>query len=802
MSKLSRKIIIDTKKAIIQKNKLWRGMGMVSGNNSSRLLIDYKSLHPKEYNEILELIFGKNGIEVQHLKIEMGSDINSSSGTEPCTMRSPTGKANITRGAGFILCADAKKINPDLTLDMLWWGEPAWIEKSDNVYEARYKWYKENLVQAYQTFNLKFDFVSATQNERGWDFNWIKFLSNRLKTDKNVPYDFSKIKIVIGDEVGTWMQAEEMLKDEELLNAVDVVGSHYTSWSPEKIWKLQDLGKEIWFSEGSSPMGFSKGIAKYDGNGSGLNGLNGILDVANRIITMFPGGKMTLYEFQPIIASYYDGVTYCHKQFITANTPWNGFYEIDPSFYMTMHFSQFIKKDWSILEDACFGDGKAAGDGHSIANATFSYLTGCNPKTNDWSIVITNTTAEEIEYEINDIGNTNFKNLYLYETFGISKEKILQKSVLNFSSKCTKITLKPNSLITLSTLDVSFPIFDFNFPQKNDFFKLPYQDDFSYSNFPKDFLKNRGDAPLFTTDQGGAFEIINFDGKNVLQQKIENTNRNKEWGFTPNPTTNLGDDRWFNYSSQIKIKFARNSILKNENYAGIGIRYNLADSGQSGYLIKLFENGDWIFCHNKNEIRKGKIENLKEWNLLKIQAEENLITIWINENQILSETIENLGIPMQSAGRVALFSNFDKNLFSNLEIYPVGKNPYINRYNNFDNNFEYIESEKSHWEHCTMGSFKQYKRTSSQGFTGSKLKLNFEGTSFYLSGNCDEKTIFKIKIDGEELKQIFECEKTTDKEILCYKNNLQQKKHLVEIEIISGSCKIDFVEIGDTLDPK
>lgn len=195
MSKLSRKIIIDTKKASIQKNKLWRGMGMVSGNNSSRLLIDYKELHPKEYNEILELIFGKNGIEVQHLKIEMGSDINSSSGTEPCTMRSPTEKANVTRGAGFILCADAKKINPNLTLDMLWWGEPAWIEKSDNVYEARYKWYKENLVQAYQTFNLKFDFVSATQNERGWDFNWIKFLSNQLKTDKMFLTIFQKSKL-------------------------------------------------------------------------------------------------------------------------------------------------------------------------------------------------------------------------------------------------------------------------------------------------------------------------------------------------------------------------------------------------------------------------------------------------------------------------------------------------------------------------------------------------------------------------------------------------------------------------------
>ena len=169
---------IDTKNHTVTENKLWRGMGMVSGNNSSRLLLDYKTQNPKQYQELLELIFGDKGCAVQHLKIEMGADINSSSGTEPCTMRSPDEKADVTRGAGFILAADAKKVNPNLTLDMLWWSEPLWIERENSlksgaqlpkekIYENRYLWYHENLVAAYETFGLKFDFVSATQNERG-----------------------------------------------------------------------------------------------------------------------------------------------------------------------------------------------------------------------------------------------------------------------------------------------------------------------------------------------------------------------------------------------------------------------------------------------------------------------------------------------------------------------------------------------------------------------------------------------------------------------------------------------------------
>ena len=114
-------------------NKLYRGFGMVSANNTSRLLIDYKLEHPRRYREILNLVFGENGLDICHLKLEMGSDINSSSGTEPCTMRSETEPADVRRGAGFILASDAKKIKPDLTLDLLYWSEPKWVTEARTV---------------------------------------------------------------------------------------------------------------------------------------------------------------------------------------------------------------------------------------------------------------------------------------------------------------------------------------------------------------------------------------------------------------------------------------------------------------------------------------------------------------------------------------------------------------------------------------------------------------------------------------------------------------------------------------------
>ena len=44
-----KEILIDRKTADTHRNMLWRGAGMVSANNSSRLLMDYKKDHPDSY---------------------------------------------------------------------------------------------------------------------------------------------------------------------------------------------------------------------------------------------------------------------------------------------------------------------------------------------------------------------------------------------------------------------------------------------------------------------------------------------------------------------------------------------------------------------------------------------------------------------------------------------------------------------------------------------------------------------------------------------------------------------------------
>ena len=804
---------IDIENHTVTENKLWRGMGMVSGNNSSRLLLDYKSQNPKHYQELLELIFGDKGCAVQHLKIEMGADINSSSGTEPCTMRTPDEKADVTRGAGFILAADAKKVNPNLTLDMLWWGEPLWIEKDggqisgadlskEKIYENRYLWYRKNLVAAYETFGLKFDFVSATQNERGWDPDWIIYLSNHLKADSKAPYDFSKIKIVAGDEVCTWNQANLMAENKALFDAIDVIGSHYTYRSNETVQKLRENGKEVWMSEGSSPMGYAKSVSRYDGNGSGLNGLNGVLDVANRIITMYAAGKMTLYEFQPVVAAYYDGVTYCHKQLISAQTPWNGYYELDPGFFMTLHFSRFIKRGWLMLDDASYADGHAAGDGHALGGATYSCLSACDPKTGDWSSVITNTTENPIEYTF-ELKNDD-KKLWLYETGSWKKSDSLKKSPVKIKNKLCKIIIKPNSIVTLSTLNIN-PLEEAlklsSVSEKDDkVLALPYEDDFSYSD---DFLSARGWTPLYTTDEGGSFEVVEEDGQKILQQKILLENKAREWGGSPEPVTNLGDDRWFNYSVQIEGRFDP-SELSEKNYLGIGGRYNLPDSGKNGIWLKLQANGTWSLMRNSQAIKSGNIAALnkddkwqKEWHKLSLSFEGMTISAFIDDVKVCDFELGPVDggkyVSLQGAGRAAIYSAYRKNCYKNLKITPIGEKYYITRFDNLDSLFTY--DDKTSWEHRLMDSFKCYKRTVSKAQKGSSFTLTFSGAAFILTGNSEKGAGIKVTLDGREY-EIIKVGKTGNREALYFSGDLKEGKHKAEITILAGSLNLDGAEIS------
>lgn len=820
-------------------NKLYRGFGMVSANNSSRLLIDYKLEQPERYKEILDLIFGDKGLNICYLKLEMGSDINSSSGTEPSTMRYENEIPDVRRSAGFILAADAKKTNPNLILDLLYWSEPKWVSDSGDVFAARYKWYKDTLNAAYREFGLTFDCVSPNRNERAVEPEWIKYFSERLKTETDCLYDFSKIKIVAADEEGSWRIVDLMLQDEKLLSAVDIIGSHYISHGTENTRLLSDkYGKEILFSEGCPPMSYSKGTSRFDK--SGLSGLNGVFDIADRIIAMYPCGCMTLYEFQPVVAAYYDGVTYGYKQLISAKEPWSGCYGVESGFYMALHFSLFIKKGWAFADSACVCDGEK--DGHAIKNTQNSFLTAYDTKTGDYSVVICNSEDKEKIFRINvtELEKAG-QPLYFWETRGknasefdemyFSKKTDGRKSefdenyfreigeitpVKTENGYAFEVTVKPCSLVTLSTLKAERPEIK---PVKSEILPLPYYDDFNYA---QNRLSLTSGTPKYTTDQGGAFEVIELNGEKALMQKITYDIKAEEWGATPLPTTSFGDDRWFNYSVSVDVLLEQ-SEKPDENFAGVGLRYNSACKGISGYSLLLYQNGNLIVRINDFVHGCGADERLdmSKPHCLKLSACYNKIEYFLDGKLMGSRTTDEF---YPCAGRAALYSSYNKNIFKQFKGEPIENTPpYVTRFDDTDSEFVYYGS----WEHNLMSGFSDYKRTVSSGKAGAGVKFTFKGTGFAFFGE-NKYALFAVILDGKKLennktfdysesalaqmkltseaeelnRQTFENTVVHDSEgrehsfeHFFFVKDLRDEEHTAEIIILRGELRIDGAEV-------
>lgn len=786
-------IMIHGAHADLAPHRRYRGNGMVSGNNSSRLLMDYKHESPARYRELLMHLFGADGVEITHLKLEMGSDINSSSGTEPAVKRSAEERADVTRGAGYQLAKDAKEINPELTLDLLFWSDPRWVTDAADVYDARYQWYYETLVAAYEIFGLQFDYISVSRNERWIDPAWIKYCVRRLKAETRAPYDFSKIGIVAADEENSWHIAELMLDDAELRDAVDVIGSHYTSWGTDATEQLSgQYGKEIWFSEASAPMRYAKGTCRFDG--SGLSGVNGMLDIANRMITMYPGGKMTLCEYQPAVSAYYDGVTYGHKQLITANEPWSGYYFLDSGYYMALHFSRFFKKGWAFLPEACIADGKAGGDGHALVDAVHSVMTAMNPETGDYSVMITNTTNAPLTYTFAvsalaradapvSVWETRGPDQGAYDENYFRKIAVLspheENGICRFS-----VTVRPDSLVTLTTLAAA------ERPEnqcKSAVLELPYQDDFTYRDYAPDYLSTRGGAPRYMTDQGGAFEVCEKDGQPVLMQKITQSLRAEEWGYTPEPTTSFGDDRWYQYRFAAEVGFG---CAEAENYVGIGVRYALACIAQSGYWIQLFADGRWRLNRNDKTVREGRLGGFDPAcrHHLALSAEDGTVTADVDGRNVVEyrETGAFLG-----AGRAALYSAYENNCFAKLLVEPIGDAPCIARYDNTDA----LCSYSGDWTHELMSGFRHYKRTISHGHTGAELKISFVGTGLLLTGENASSCVLSAAVDDRCVTAGDTLPHCGVGEVLYSCLGLSNGAHTAVLRVLDGEFSIDSVQI-------
>lgn len=804
-------LIVDGTQANENPAACYRGFGCVSANNSSRLLLDYKVEHPQAYEEIMRLLFQKDyGVCISHIKIELGADVNSSSGTEPCTKRSVNEPADVTRGAGFQFAADAKAINPDITIDMLRWGEPKWVTDAYAISQqhglnARYRWYKETLDAAYTVYGLKFDYISADQNETDTpDEAWILYLRYRLDHETNAPYDYGKIKIIASDEVGTRNIAEQMVDNSALRNAVDVIGLHYTTYGDSYTNLLNEAyGKEIWYSEGIAPCNVPELTVQADE--SGLIGRNGPIDVANRIINSYYNGKMVMYEFQPAVAAYYDGACYAPKQLIRAWEPWSGHFVLDIGFWMALHFSRFSRKGWMYINGACFGDGE---EDHTISNTTHNFMTLISPDRTELSMFFTNESEEVRSYMVTmkDLGFTpsSFATVVTkgpngrqpYDANWFQKGKNI-RSVRN-RKDVFLIKVPPRSIMTVTTLDTewvqgvnSFPAVQ---PPASTRLPLPYHEDLQYK---EEEIRVRGCAPRYMTDQGGAFELVETEDGYAICQKITLKSMPTNWRFrgTPMPLTCFGDDKWHSYGVEAEVKLAN---MEEHNYAGIGLRYNSTVTceftSQCGYSGRIYGDGSWKLMDMENVAAEGIIQQIDPtaWNHIKLIVIGNAIFFFINGN-LLTKYSPQI---MVNSGRVSLCSSYAWNMFRKIHVDPVPIQPlYVRRIDCFGDGILYNE----HWEIHAMESYQFYHRTSMEAKNGAEFSCTFDGTGIAIIGTA-QNAEFTVLIDGHTYYENFFVPESLPRQACIIIDQLPEGTHHMQVFVTAGTFKLDVLEVPETYD--
>lgn len=756
----------------------YNGWGAVSCNNTSRLLLDYKEENPEAYWKLMNLLFNpETGAGLTSIKVEMGADVNTSSGTEPATKRTAEEPANVLRGAGWHFAADAKSINPEIKIEILRWGEPSW---TGTDFDKRYQWYKETIDAVYDTFGLKIDYVSPGQNERNdmsgsntRNMDWIKYFANRLKEETDGRYDYSQIKIVAADTYRKPETASLILGDPELRDLVDVFSYHYDLSGHPSLTKLsQEYGIEVWYGEAIAPMVRAENRYHVDPDRGGIGGTTGVVDIAQRFINMYRWSgssanpaRMTKFMMQPAVIANYQGAQYNPKDLISAHYPWSGYFETDAGIQMIQHFNWFIDHDWVYLEGACFGDGSWTDGGVAVDSSNHNYLTLKDPETDHFSMVHANNTAFTRYYEIRikDL-KTAGQPLYLWETRGpdpgepldanwMKQIGVVEPTLGDDGMYTARFVVKPYSVLTVSTLSngldnraAEYVSGSNDSPAADTILPLPYTDDFEYAEYPVDengrtYLERRGGTPRYTTDQYGAFEVVmDEDGNHVLQQIIGYDQRGYEWSVWGNhrednqthirPNTVLGDYRWANYKAQIDFKLDDAVVPNQPNYAGIGVRQVMyGEHDPAGYSFLVYADGRYQLCRKGAVVRQGRINDFDPngWHTMALEAADNTLTAYLDGEEITSYT--DIADNSVMSGRIAILSGYYHTKYDNLQVLPIAGYAWASeKLDNTDPRIRY--SDATRWTHSVNEGFAAFhNRTKSVGMASEKTIVRHTDTT-------------------------------------------------------------------------
>ena len=626
------------------KGRVFDGLGAVSAGASSRLLIDYPE---PQRSQILDYLFKPGyGAALQHLKVEIGADANSTDGSEPSHMRS-AGDHDSTRGYEWWLMAEAHKRNPNIILEILPWGAPGWVGAGsagkETLYTPRMAEYVADFIRtAKRDYSLDIAYAGLW-NEKVHDIVYIKELYRRLQADHLAT------RIVCCDEypglgAGEWSIADEMLKDPGLAAAIAVIGAHYplVDGKITTTDAARRTGKPLWSSEDQPNGGGGPFVSRDWAVGGRI--------LAHLYNKNYLEGSLTSTEIWSPITSYYDNLAAPNSGLMYANTPWSGHYDVQGTIWATAHTTQFAQPGWQYLDSASV---YLPEKGSCVA------LRSADGK--NWSVIVETIDAKQpqtVSFRL--AGGLAATEVHVWETNNSRTfEKVAGVKPVNGAFE---YTFDPDSLYSLTTTTgqgkgTAQPPPPAPFP-------LPYAD-----NFEKTPLRH---TPKYLSDQDGAFEVQRCDGRQgrCLEQVV--STKPIPWWPLPDPFTLAGDARWTDYTVAADVRFLTQAP------AAIMGRIDSSDVFQdskarwpSGYVLRLKPDGGWelLSAEFKNPVvtlaSGSAMIDRNQWHRLELRFLGKRIVASLDGAPLAS--VENSA---HTHGMFGLGTNWDHIQFDNLRVAP------------------------------------------------------------------------------------------------------------------------------------
>ncbi len=614
------------------------GIGAVSAGASSRLLIDY----PEPYrSRILDYLFKPDyGASLQHLKVEIGADVNSTDGSEPAHMRGRFDH-DYSRGYEWWLMKEAQRRNPKIVLDSLAWGAPGWIGGGDFYSDDMANYVADFIAGAKRTWGLDIAYTGIWNEKHFASPEYVKLL-RRVLDEHHLGAKIVCCDEYPGEGVDQWAILLAMQKDLALRDAIAVVSVHYPRLhgkvtTPESALAM---GKPLWSSE-DQPASSASYILSRDWQSGGRA-------LAQLYNDNYLKGHFTATEIWSPITSYYDNLAAPNSGLMYANTPWSGYYNVQSAIWVTAHTTQFAQPGWKYLEKSC-GELPERGD----------YVTLKSTDGKDWSIVLQTIDAAHpqiVHFALT--GGLSTATVHVWQTN--SRRTFEHVSDVPVRDAKFTYTFAPDSLYSLTTTTGQHkgtaqppPAAPFPFPYEENFENTPLFG-----------------SPRFLAEQDGAFEVRKCEDRpgQCLEQVV--TERPIPWGPLPDPWTMAGSVDWTDYKvvADVRIDGAGSAMI-----IGRIDSANVFSDQQarlpSGYTLRLHSDGVWellstSYHQPSHTLAQGKTSAAAgEWRHLELGFDGEKIVAKLDGN-----TLAVVQDRSHTHGMIGIGSEWNRAQFDNLAV--------------------------------------------------------------------------------------------------------------------------------------